>query len=221
MSVRTELFLVPLSAHGDNLRVLVRKDANNQGQTLPHALLKADFFQRQAQEQLLSDILQAVPAGELQTWMESPRHCDRIVDVFDRSMLFERSQSVAIVRAIAVPEDLAGEAKGSWLSAQEIFSNDSLLSNDCKLFVRECLNLVPHWVRSSNFSFELLPPVFAIQDLRLLVSMLSNQEIDAGNFHRRLKRLDILRPLVSGQRIHRWEFAWDRSEVLRTEGLIP
>jgi hypothetical protein len=221
MSVRTELFLVPLSAHGDSLRILVRKDAVNPGQVLPHALLKTDAFQRQSQEQILRDIFSSVSSSELQAWMESPRYSDRIVDVFDRNLLFERAQSVAIVRAIAIPEDLAGEAKGSWLSAQEVFSNESLLSDDCKLFARECLNQVSHWVRSSTFSFELLPPVFAIQDLRLLVSMLSGQDIDAGNFHRRLKRLDILRPLVSGQRIHRWEFAWNRSEVLRAEGLIP
>jgi hypothetical protein len=221
MSVRTELFLVPISTHGGTLRVLVRKDANNPGQILPHAQLKSDFFQKEAQEQVLRDLLVAVPSATLDAWMNSPRYTDRVVDVFDRNLLFERVQSVAVVRAIAIPEDLAQDAKGTWLSATEIFSNDSLLSDDCKLFVRECLNLIPYWVRNTTFSFELLPPVFAIQDLRLLVSMLASQDIDAGNFHRRLKRLDILRPLVSGQRIHRWEFAWDRAAVLRTEGLIP
>lgn len=221
MTARTELFLVPLASHGGELRVLVRKDAATDRQVLPHAVLRADFFQRNAQESLLRDLLTSAPSDELEAWIASSRYRDRVVDVFDRDLLFDKSQSVSIVRAIAIPEELAPDAKGTWLSPQVLFSHDSMLSDDCKLFVRECLNLVPHWVRNTTFPFELLPTVFSIQDLRLLVSMLSSQDIDPGNFHRRLKRLDILRPLVAGQRIHRWEFSWVRGEVLRAEGLIP
>lgn len=221
MTARTELFLVPLSSHGGELRVLVRKDPVTEKQVLPHFSLKNDLFQRGAQELILRDLFTTSPAAELETWLDSPRYRDRIVDVFDRNMLFEKVSSVAVVRAIALPEELAPDAKGTWLSPQVLFSHDSLLTDDCKLFVRECLNLVPQWVRNSTFPFELLPSVFSIQDLRLLVSMLSTQEIDPGNFHRRLKRLDILRPLVAGQRIHRWEFAWNKGEVLRADGLIP
>ena len=81
---------------------------------------------------------------------------------------------------------------------------------------------MPLWVKNTTFTFELLSQVFSIQDLRLLVGMLSSQEIDPGNFHRRLKRLDILRPLVTGQqRVHKWEFAWEKSDILGAEGLIP
>lgn len=221
MSVRTELFLVPLSVHGGSLRVLVRRDTNQQGQVLPHAVLRNDLFQHDAQEGILRDLLASAPMNEVEAWLSSRRYRDRIVEVFDRNLLFEGAQSVALVRALAIPEELAQEAKGTWLSAQEVFSNESLLTDDCKRFVRECLDLIPQWVRSTTLAFELLPAVFAIQDLRLLVGMLVNQEIDAGNFHRRLKRLDILRPLVSGQRVHRWEFNWDRAAMLKNEGLVP
>jgi hypothetical protein len=31
----------------------------------------------------------------------------------------------------------------------------------------------------------------------------------------------VLNPLVAGQRVHRWEFAWGKGEVLKGEGLIP
>lgn len=221
MSVRTELFLVPLSVHGGSLRILVRRDTNQQGQVLPHVVLRNDLFQHDAQEGLLRDLLASAPANDLEAWLASKRYKDRIVEVFDRSLLFENAQSIAVVRAIAIPEELAPEAKGTWLSAQEVFSNESLLTDDCKRFVKECLELVPLWVRSTTLAFELLPAVFAIQDLRLLVGMLINQEIDAGNFHRRLKRLDILRPLVSGQRVHRWEFNPERGHMLKNEGLVP
>ena len=221
MSVKTEVFLVPLSVHGGSLRVLVRRDPDAQRQVLPHIGLRNDLFQRDAQEQLLRDILANAPVSDVDSWLASRRYQDRIVEVFDRNMLFEGAQSVAVVRAVAVPEELAQDAKGSWLSVQEVFSNDSLLSDDCKRFVRECLDLVPQWVRATTLAFELLPPVFAIQDLRLLVGMLVSQEIDAGNFHRRLKRLDILKPLVSGQRVHRWEFDWTRDKMVIAEGLVP
>lgn len=221
MSARTELFLIPMAVHGGELRILVRKDADQEKHVLPHLLLKADHLQRETQVQIVREILAAVPQATLNAWLGSPRYRDRIVDVFDRDLLFERAQSVAIVRAVAIPEELAPDARGTWLSPQTLFSGDSMLSEDCKLFARECLNLIPRWVRHSTLSFELLSQIFSIQELRMLVSLLSRNEIDPGNFHRRLKRLDILKPLVAGQRVHRWEFAWDRAEGLRAEGLIP
>lgn len=221
MTARSELFLVPLSTYGGELRVLVKKDPTSDKQILPNAVLRADLLQRGLQEALLRDLLSGVAESELDAWIASPRYRDRIVDVFDRNMLFEGSHSVAIVRAVALPEEFAPDAKGVWIPPSVFFSNDSLLSDDCKLFVRECMNLIPQWVRNSTLPFELLPSIFSIQDLRILVSTLMGQEIDPGNFHRRLKRLDILRPLVSGQRIHRWEFAWGRGDSLRLEGLIP
>lgn len=221
MTSRTELFLIPVSAHGGELRVLVRKDLEHDRHVLPHHLLKADQLQAETLRQLLREILAGTQQEVLDSWLTSSRCRDRIVDAFDRDLLFENSQSVAIVRAVALPEELAPDAKGTWLPPKALFSSDSMLSDDCKLFVRECLNLIPQWVRHSTFSFELLPSVFSIQDLRLLVAMLAGHEIDPGNFHRRLKRLDILRPLVSGQRVHRWEFAWERSNILNAEGLIP
>lgn len=221
MFARTELFLVPLSAHGGELRVLVRRDPVTDKQVLPYTALKPQTYQRGNQEALLRDVLSSCNQTEVDAWLSSPRCRDRIVDCFDRDLLFEGAQSVAIVRAIALPEDFAAEAKGTWISPRVLFSQESLLSEDCKLFLRECLNLLPGWVRHTNFAFELLPSVFSIQDLRLLVSILASQDIDPGNFHRRLKRLEILRPLVSGQRVHRWEFAWSRADALKSEGLIP
>lgn len=221
MFARTELFLVPLSAHGGELRVLVRRDQATDKQVLPFTVLKPQSFQRGHQEACLRDVLSGCHQGEVDAWLSSPRCRDRIVDCFDRDLLFENAQSVAIVRGIAIPEEFAVEAKGTWIAPRVLFSQDSLLSEDCKLFLREALNLVPGWVRHTTFAFELLPSVFSIQDLRLLVSLLAGQDIDPGNFHRRLKRLDILRPLVSGQRVHRWEFSWSRAEALKAEGLIP
>jgi hypothetical protein len=221
MSMRTELFLVPLSTFGGELRVLVKKDPSIGVQVLPNIQLKGEHFQRSAQEHLLRELLTGAPREEVESWMTSPRYRDRIVEVYDRNLLFEDVPSVAIVRGIAIPEELAPHAKGTWLSVNSLFSQESLLSADCKLFSKECLSLVSQWIRSTTFPFELLPAVFSIQDLRMLVSLLASQDIDPGNFHRRLKKLDVLRPLVSGQRVHRWEFVWGKDDVLRQEGLIP
>ena len=221
MTSRTELFLIPFSAHGGELRVLVRRDAEQDKHVLPHLILRSDQLQRDTQSQIVRELLGSAVSSVVEQWMKSPRYRDRVVDAFDRDLLFEGAQSVAIVRALALPEELAPDARGSWLPPQALFSSDSMLSEDCKLFVRECLNLVPRWVRHSSLAFELLPQIFSIQELRMLVSMLAGHEIDPGNFHRRLKRLDILRPLVAGQRVHRWEFSWDKADALREEGLIP
>lgn len=221
MSARTELFLIPISTHGGELRILVRKDTDLDRYVLPHSILRPEQLQRETQAQLLREILSSSNRSGVTDWMDSPRYRDRIVDAFDRDLLFESAQSVAIVRAVALPEELAPEARGAWLTPKALFSSDSMLSEDCKLFVTVCLNQVPRWVRHSTLSFELLSQVFSIQELRLLVSLLSGNEIDPGNFHRRLKRLDILKPLVAGQRVHRWEFAWEKADALRVEGLIP
>jgi hypothetical protein len=219
MFARSELFLLPLSTLGGELRVLVRREADKQ--VLPHVLLKPNLMQKGSQDALLRDVLAAYPSPDIDTWITSSRCKDRIVDCFDRDLLFEGAQGVAIVRAVAIPEELSSECKGTWISPRVLFSQDSMLSEDCKLFLRECLNLIPTWVRYTSLAFELLPAVFSIQDLRLLVSLLAGSEIDPGNFHRRLKRLDILHPLVSGQRVHKWEFSWQRTEALTSEGLIP
>jgi hypothetical protein len=190
MFARSELFLVPLSTHGGELRVLVRRDPTTEKQILPHLILKPQMVQRACQEALLKDVLGSYAPGDVETWLQSSRCRDRIVDCFDREMLFEGAPGVAIVRAVCIPEELSSEAKGTWISPKVLFSPDSLLSEDCKLFLRECLNMIPTWVRYTSLAFELLPAVFSIQDLRLLVSLLATNEIDPGNFHRRLKRLD-------------------------------
>ncbi|MFZ9519253.1 MAG: NrtR DNA-binding winged helix domain-containing protein [Silvanigrellaceae bacterium] len=221
MSAKTELVLVPVSTHTGELRVLVRRDSTTEKQVLPHQLLKTDVLQKSALEYILRDLFAPVDADELSSWISSPKCKDRVVDVYDRDLLFEGSQSVAIVRVVAVPSELAPDARGIWLTPEELFAEHSHLSHDCRLFVRDALALVPFWIRHSSLAFELLPKVFSIQDLRLLVGLLSGQEIDPGNFHRRLKRLDVLNPLVAGQRVHRWEFAWVKGEVLKGEGLIP
>ncbi|BBH54121.1 hypothetical protein [Fluviispira sanaruensis] len=220
--MKTELFLIPIAAVSDSLRVLVTKDPTSDRQTFPSIMLKQDLHLHGGTRQILRDLLSGVPFADLENWLNSARCKDRIVDVYDRDLLFEQSQSIAIVRAIALPQEFSSHAKGVWLDAENLFSQDSILAPDSRLFLRECLNQVPLWVKNTTFTFELLSQVFSIQDLRLLVGMLSSQEIDPGNFHRRLKRLDILRPLVSGQqRVHKWEFAWEKSDVLAADGLIP
>jgi len=221
MSAKTELVLVPISTHTGELRVLVRRDSTTEKQVLPHLLLKSDLLQKSALECVLRELLAQSDAEELASWIGSAKCKDRIVDVYDRDLLFEGAQSVAIVRVVAVPSELAPDARGVWLTPEELFAENSHLSHDCRLFVRDALALVPYWIRHSPLAFELLPKVFSIQDLRVLVGLLSGQDIDPGNFHRRLKRLDVLNPLVAGQRVHRWEFAWTKGEVLKGEGLIP
>lgn len=221
MSAKTELVLVPISTHTGELRVLVRRDAATEKQVLPHLFLKSDVLQKSAIEHILRDLLTPAEPEELTSWISSTKCKDRVVDVYDRDLLFEGAQSVAIVRVVAIPSELAPDARGVWLTPQELFAEDSHLSHDCRLFVRDALAQIPFWIRHSSLAFELLPKVFSIQDLRVLVGLLSGQEIDPGNFHRRLKRLDVLNPLVAGQRVHRWEFAWGKGEVLKGEGLIP
>jgi hypothetical protein len=221
MSAKTELVLVPISTHTGELRVLVRRDSHSEKHVLPHVFLKSDLLQKSALEFILRDLLSQTDGEELSAWISSAKCKDRVVDVYDRDLLFEGAQSVAIVRVVAVSSDIAPEARGVWLTPQELFAEQSSLSHDCRLFVRDALALIPFWIRHSSLAFELLPKVFSIQDLRLLVGLLSGQEIDPGNFHRRLKRLDVLTPLVAGQRVHRWEFAWGKGEVLKGEGLIP
>ncbi|NBO38916.1 hypothetical protein EBU99_10080 [bacterium] len=221
MSAKTELVLVPVSTHTGELRVLVRRDSTSEKQVLPSVVLKSDLLQKSAMEFVLRELLAQSDAQELLGWIASSKCKDRVVDVYDRDLLFEGVQSVAIVRLIAIPNELAPDARGVWMTADDLFAEESHLSHDCRLFVRDALALVPHWIRHSSLAFELLPKVFSIQDLRLLVGLLSGQEIDPGNFHRRLKRLDLLNPLVAGQRVHRWEFAWGKGDVLKGEGLIP
>ena len=221
MSAKTELVLVPVSTHTGELRVLVRRDTSSEKQVLPHHFLKADVLQKSALEFVLRDLFAQADGEELSGWLSSAKCKDRVVDVYDRDLLFESAQSVAIVRVVAIPSELAPDARGVWLTPDELFAEDSHLSHDCRLFVRDALALVPFWIRHSPLAFELLPKVFSIQDLRVLVGLLSGQDIDPGNFHRRLKRLDVLNPLVAGQRVHRWEFAWGKGEVLKGEGLIP
>ena len=219
--MKAELFLIPLAAIGDNLKVLVTKDNSSERHIFPSIHLRQDIHLHAGTREILKDLLGNVPPVELEAWLSSPRCKDRIVDAYDRDLLFEQVQSVAIVRSVAVPKEFSSAAKGTWVEAEQIFARDTFLSADCRLFLRECLNLVPLWVKNTTFTFELLSKVFSIQDLRQLVGMLSHQDIDPGNFHRRLKRLDILKPLVGGQRVHRWEFAWERSSALTKDGLIP
>ncbi len=222
--LKTELFLIPLASINDNLHVLVTQDKGALGekQSFPSILLKQDLYLHGGVRQLLRKVLLGVPPAELENWIESARCKDRIVDVYDRNLLFEKAQTIAIVRAIALPQNFSSGASGVWLNADTLFLQHSALTTDCRLFLKECLNQVPVWVKNTTFSFELLSHIFSIQELRLLVGMLSQQEIDPGNFHRRLKKLDILRPLTNGQqRVHRWEFAWEKSAILCSEGLIP
>lgn len=221
MSAKTELFIVPVSTHTGDLRVLVKRDPVSEKHVLPSVVLKTDFLQKSALEFGLREIFSGADSEVLSTWLSSSRLKDRVVDVYDRDLLFEEAQSVAIVRVVAVSSEIAPDARGLWLTPDELFSESSQLSHDCRLFVRDAMASVPFWIRHTSLAFELLPQVFSIQDLRLLVGLLSGQEIDPGNFHRRLKRLDLLNPLVAGQRVHRWEFVWGKGDVLKGEGLIP
>ena len=220
--MKTELVLIPIAAMKDGLQLLVNQEPGSDKLTFPNVSLKQEFFLRGGLDQILHQLLVTVPQPELDNWLHSSRCKDRIVDVYDRDLLFEQVHSMVIVRAIALPQEFSLHAKGIWLNAETLFSQNSRLSPDNRLFLQECLNQIPRWVKNTTFIFELISQVFSIQDLRLLIGILSHQEIDPGNFHRRLKRLQILNPRVAGQqRIHKWEFSWEKSNVLLTEGLLP
>lgn len=212
--MKVELFIIPIATFNDKLHFYV---VDNH---FPCIELQNEFYTFAATRALLSNHFSA--HEEFESWLNSPRCKDRIIDVYDRDRLQEHEDSVAIVRAISIPDNIALQDQNSWHEAQNLLSQHSPLSPDNRVFLSNCLNLIPMWVKNTSFTFELMSRVFSIQELRLLVGTLSNQEIDPGNFHRRLKKLDILRPLGSGQqRVHRWEFAWDRSVALSSDGLIP
>lgn len=174
---------------------------------------------------------QREPETLLAQWFASQRFVSRVVDVLDvPATATEPRASLEVVRAIAVPDDVfaaLGAPTGAaadevWLEVDAVLSGkvEGFSKASCKI-VAAAAGAVPDWTRHGSFAFELLPPVFSIQDLRLLLGHMTSQDIDAGNFHRRLKRLDLLRPMVGGQRVHRWEFDWSKTETLRRESLIP
>ena len=214
--MNVELFIIPVAAFNDKLHFYTAASS-----TFPSCKLSDDLHSFEAMRTVLLKYF-SDDSEEFTQWLNSPRCKDRIIDVYDRNRLPEQRNSIAIVRAVSIPDNIALRDKDSWYEPQSLLNENSLLSQDNKLFLSECLNLIPVWVKNTSFTFELMSRVFSIQELRLLVGTLSNQEIDPGNFHRRLKKLDILRPLgVGQQRVHRWEFAWERCIALSADGLIP
>ena len=163
MSAKTELVLVPVSTFSGELRVLVRRDAATEKQVLPHLLLKSDLLQKSALEFILRDVFSPADAEELSSWIGSAKCKDRVVDVYDRDLLFEGAQSIAIVRVVAIPSEIAPDARGVWLTPEELFAEDSHLSHDCRLFVRDALAQIPFWIRHSSIAFELLPKTLSHQ----------------------------------------------------------
>lgn len=220
MTLQTELVLVPITVVNEELRVFLVPQTKLGGSLgLPAVSLNQSFVQRDALKALMTSFFPQTVSNEVGAWMQSRRFQGRVIEVYDSSTASGQS-TIQVVRAVAVPQDLAKNAQGEWYSFEEAAVRLEGNFVD-RAFLEACQELVPFWSRMSTFTFEVLPAVFSIQDLRLLVSNLSKQEVDAGNFHRRLKRLDILTPLVSGQRVHRWEFAWEKTPVVSREGLLP
>jgi hypothetical protein len=225
--LKVELFIVPLAAIEEELKVFVQEveeiDKNSHLFSFPRIALTTGFYIGSAFRALLQAILGHLDSGMVEAWLQSSRCTHRIVDSYDRESLFEAVPSVAIVRAVAIPQDFAtAQTTGRWISVRSLLEQNSFLSPDNLLFLKECIKLVPLWTKNTSFPFELMSHIFSIQELRNLISLLSNQEIDPGNFHRRLKKLDILKPLTAGgQRIHRWEYAWERGGSLIKDGLLP
>ncbi len=220
--MKVELYLIPIAAFHDKLHFYVTPNSEKESLRFPVSLLGDELHVEEATRNILRRCFSCDNDPEFENWLLSSHCAPRIINVFDRPSLPEKEKSIAIVRAISICENLAMRSKDNWQCASSLLESSSMLSIDNQVFLNEALNLIPMWVKSTSFTFELMSQVFSIQDLRLLVSMLSNQEIDAGNFHRRLKKLDILRPQGSSQqRVHRWEFAWERSPVLSADGLIP
>lgn len=213
--MQPELLVIPVTVLGDTLKVLLTSQSREE-LGLPCLDLGSGFGQAEALLQAVKAFL-PLPDSEFAQWTNSKRYRGRVVEVFDRP----QSQKVTVVRAIAVPQDVAIRAKGEWCNAEDAALRLQQTDAFAATCLQTCLENIPFWARMSAFVFEVLPAVFSIQDLRLLVSNLSHQEVDAGNFHRRLKRLDILNPLVAGQRVHRWEFNWTRSDIVKKEGLLP
>ncbi|MBX9702604.1 MAG: hypothetical protein K2X39_00485 [Silvanigrellaceae bacterium] len=222
MAVSAELFLIHLAFINNSLRILVRTDESKETKVFPSIGLRNELFIFGAMNQLLHDTFQDLSLKDLEEWLNSSRYKNRIVETFDRDLLFEQNQSLAIVRAVAIPEEFCLKAKGEWFEINSLFSNETILAPDCKLFLRECINLVPYWSCFTPFVFELLPEIFPINELRNYINTITGKEIDPGNFHRRLKKLDILKPVMAKnhQRVHKWEFYWEKDRVLSEQGLI-
>ncbi len=213
--MKIELFLIPIAAFSEKLYFFV-----DNSKKFPSLQLNDSISLQRATKDILHSLF--CHHNELSSWLESPRCKDRVIETYEKQCLPEKENGLAIVRAISIPDNIALEAQNSWFPVEKLLVDENLLSPDCKEFLLDCLKLIPLWVKNTSFAFELMKHVFSIQELRLLVGTLSNQEIDPGNFHRRLKKLDILQPLSSGQqRVHRWQFDWERTSYLISDGLIP
>ncbi len=220
--MKVELYVLPIAAFHEKLHFSVVRHASSGELTFPTRELNNELHVAKATAMLLREYFSFDNDGEFESWASSTRCNARIINVFDRDLLPQQEKSIAIVKAVPIPENIALRNLDNWYTSPSLLSDTSHLSVDNQIFLKEALNQIPIWVKNTSFTFELLSQVFSIQDLRLLVSMLSNQEIDPGNFHRRLKKLDILRPRgTSQQRVHKWEFAWERSPTLSADGLIP
>lgn len=222
--MKVQLVLIPIAAFEDNLYFYTASQTQSFSY-FPSLMLSETLHVMEATRTILRNCFAGSSLSafsDFEAWLFSERYHTRMVEVFDRENLLEQENSITIVRAISIPHVFANRDSRSWQSSTPLLSESSKLSKDHQIFLNKCLKLIPMWIKHTSFTFELLSKVFSIQDLRLLVSMVSNQEIDPGNFHRRLKKLDILRPLAEGQqRVHRWQFAWDKSGVLSSDGLIP
>ncbi len=221
--MKVELILLPIAVLNGQLRFYV-VNHSNLSITFPMAELLEDPLIFEATNAILNQYFAKQNSNnpDFETWLYSAQCKGRMVDVYDKNRLVEKNNCLVLVQAISIPESIAKATEDHWLGAPELLESHSKLTADNKLFLSACLNLIPFWVKNSSFAFELMNSIFSIQELRLLVATLANQEVDPGNFHRRLKKLDILKPLGTGfQRVHRWEFAWERSNALSSDGLIP
>ena len=223
--IECELRLVLLSQQDHELKILVSRSSSAGADAVyPHAFLAQPTLQWGATVSLLKSIFPLNP-DEVDAWVNAPRFKERIIDVLDApgvpGGVAGDCSRVVIARAVAVPPSLAALAQG-WVGFHEMLAQSATQGRVGDLEITHtCLYKLREWTRYSSLVFELLPEVFSIQDLRASMIDLAQVDIDPGNFHRRLKKLDILRPLGSGQRVHRWEFVWSRSSVLRAEGIIP
>lgn len=217
MSLQTDLVVIPVTVMNNDLRVLLTP--NPQGNySLPNVTLGGGLLQQGAYTALAKNLFGESQAALISQWMASERFRTRVVEVFDKPSGAAAVDAVRIVRVLGIPEDLAKHTRAEWRSLSQAIE---VVDEDSAKFLQATRDMIPFWARMTTLVFEILPAVFSIQDLRLIVSYLSSQDVDAGNFHRRLKRLDILRPLVAGQRVHKWEFVWEKAAVVAREGLLP
>ncbi|WP_116108087.1 NUDIX hydrolase [Lewinella sp. IMCC34191] len=135
----------------------------------------------------------------------------------------ERTVSVgyyALVEQPVVDKQLSRDYAAHWVSVDDI----PPLVFDHREMVAAALRRLRHRATHEPVGFELLPEKFTITQLQALYEGIFGTSIDAGNFRRRLRKMDYLERLAekdtSGSRKGAWyyQFKSERYAAAKSEG---